>query len=158
MSQPSEPNGDSRHEQYKELDLLQRRRLWLSVLLPFLFLLAIIIAIIGVVLSLRSPVQMALVSDSMLTVLVLCPLVICAFPLVVLSLALVAMASRWHHKSKSPLRRLEGWTAAMEGNIESLLGNVDLRVLNWAVRLAPIRQLLRAFEPPTLEPKDEGEE
>lgn len=158
MSQQSEPIDDSRGKQHRELDRLERRHLWLSVLLPFTFILAIVIAIVGTVLSLRSPVQVAVVSDSMLTILVLCPLVVCMFPLVILSLVLVSLLGRWHPKSRSPLRRLEAWTATMEQNIESWLGHVDERVLNWAVRLAPFQHLLTAFDPPTAENNDEGEE
>lgn len=136
----------------------ERRGVWLSVRLPFMFVLAIVVAIVGAILSLRSPVQVALLSDSMLTMLVLIPLVMCMFPLVILSLVLVALLNRWQPKSRSPLRRLEAWTAMMEQNVEGWLENVDERVLNWAVRLAPLRELLTTFDPPAVEPSDEGSE
>lgn len=146
-----------RQRQYRELERVQGRRLWLSVLLPFSFVLVIAVAFVGIALSLKSPAQLAILSNSMLTVLVLCPLVIIMFPLTILSFAVVALASRWWSKSRSPLRRLEAWTAHMERNVESWLGQVDERVLNWAVRLAPVRELLMAFETPEAKSLDEGE-
>ncbi len=158
MSQDSARNDKLVERQHLELERVQRRCLWLSVMLPFLVVLIICIAVFGVALSLRTPVQVALVSDSVLTVLVLLPMAICLFPIVILSLALVALASRWHARSRSPLRRLEMWTAAMEQNVEAWLGHVDGRVLNWAVRLAPVRQMLRMFDPPAIETQEEGDE
>lgn len=133
----------------------ERRGVWLGVRLPFMIVAALLAAVIGMALSLRSPAQVALLSDSMLTLLVLCPLVICMFPLVILSLALVALLNRWQPRSRSPLRRLEAWTAMMERNIEAWLGGVDGRVLKWAVRLAPLRELLKTFDPPVDESSDE---
>lgn len=133
----------------------ERRGVWLGLRLPFMIVVALLAAVIGVALSLRSPAQVALLSDSMLTLLVLCPLVICMFPLVILSLSLVALLNRWQPKSRSPLRRLESWTAMIEGNIEAWLGGVDGRVLEWAVRLAPLRELLKTFDLPADKSSDE---
>ncbi len=158
MSQLAETGDDERKGRQLAPGRAERRGVWLSVLLPFMLVLVIVIAITGTILSLRSPVQVAVLSDSMLTLLVLCPLVVCMFPFVILSLVLVAMLNRWHPKTRSPLRRLEAWTAMMEQNVESWLENVDERVLNWAVRLAPLRELLTAFDPPAVEPSEEGNE
>ena len=104
----------TQEQHYHELERAQRRRLWLSVFLPFALVLAIAVAFVGIALALKSPAQLAILSNSMLTVLVLCPLVIIMFPLTLLSFALVALASRWGSKSRSPLRKLEAWTALME--------------------------------------------
>ncbi len=146
-----------RERQYHALERAQRRRLWLSVWLPFAFVLAVAVAFVGIALSLRSPAQLAILSNALLSVLLLCPLVIILFPLTILSFGLVALASRWRGKSRSPLRRLEAWTAAVERNAEGWLGQIDERVLNWAVRLAPVRELLMAFEAPETNTSEEGE-
>ncbi len=151
MSQHSE----MREQQYRDLERAQGRRLWLSVLLPFAFVLAVAVAFVGVALSLKSPAQVAIMSNSLLTVLLLCPAVVIMFPLTLLSFALVALASRWWSKSRSPLRRLEAWTALMEKNVESWLGQVDKRVLDWTVRLAPVREMMMAFEPPEATEEEE---
>lgn len=154
MSQDS-ARGDARR---RELERLQRRRLWLGVLLPFLVALGICIAILGVALSLRQPAQVTLMADSALTVLALIPISLCLFPVVLLSVALVALAGRWQARSRSPLRRLESWTAAMEKNVEVWLGGADERVLNWAVKAAPVRQLLSAFDQPAADAQEEEDE
>lgn len=156
VESPADPVSVEQRRQRLQRD--QRRRMWLNVLLPFIFVLAVCIAILGVSLSLRSPAQVALVADSLLTALVLIPMVLCLFPVVILCLALVAMASRWHARSRSPLGRLEMWTAALAHNVDGWLGQVDGRVLNWAVRLAPVRQLLAIFEEPAEERLEESEE
>ena len=150
-------NDGRREEAHNELERVQGRRFWIAVLLPFLFLLTIVIAMIGIALSLRSPVQVAVLSDSMLTVLVLCPLAVLLFPIVILSFALIALVSRLQLRTRSPLRRLEALTATIEGSVEGWLGQVDGRVLDWAVRLAPLRQLLATFDPPDVATQDEGD-
>ena len=155
MRQTDEPSEYARELRHLASRRAERRKIWLSVLLPFMLVLVVALVTIGTVLSLRSPVQVSLMSDSMLTVLVLCPLVICMFPLVILSLGLVSLLNRWHPKSRSPLRRLEAWTALMEQNVEEWLGKVDERILEWAVRLAPLRQLLSTFDPPAAESSEE---
>ena len=151
--------GDGgREAAHRELARLQRRRLWLSVLLPVLILLSVVIAMAGTALWLRSPAQVAVLSDSMLTVLVLCPLAICMLPILLLSFALIALAARLHSRTRSPLRRLEGLTAMVEGKVEIWLGQVDGRVLDWAVRWAPLRQMLTMFDAPEAESEEEGDE
>ena len=147
MRQPDGQSVEARELRHGALRRAERRRIWLSVLLPFMIVLVIALAIVGTVLFLRSPVQVSLMSDSMLTVLVLFPLVICMFPLVILSLVLVILLNRWHPKSRSPLRRLEAWTALMEQNVDDWLVNVDERVLNWAVRLAPLATVAHRLRP-----------
>ena len=149
--------SELRQDQYREMERVQRRSLWLSVFLPFAIVLAVAVAFVGIALSLKSPAQVAVMSNSLLTVLLLCPLAIVMFPLTILSIALVALAGRWWNRSRSPLRRLEAWTAVMEENVGAWLGQVDERILNWAVRLAPVRELLMAFEAPEAESPEEGE-
>ncbi len=135
-------------------ELPQTRR---RVILPFGVVLALVIAIAGLVMSLRQPIQVALMADAMLTVLVLLPAVLCMMPLVALSVALVALFSRWHLRTRSPLRRLEVGTAALEAKADGWLRAVDGRVLEQAVRIAPLRQLLRVFDSPPEWPQDGGE-
>ncbi len=154
MSRESEPLA----RDYRELERDQRRRIWLAVVMPFALALVIFVAFIGIALSLRSPAQLAILSDSMLTLLVLCPLVVVMFPITILSIALVALMGRWQAKLCSPLRRMEALTAMVEENVEAWLGQVDEKVLNWAVRLAPARQLLSVFDPPEDAVAVEGEE
>ena len=132
----------------RRLEREQRRRVWLGVLLPFSLALIVAAAFGIAALSLPRAEQVSLLADSMLTLLVLCPLVVVLFPLLVISIGLVALMSRLTGRGRSPLRRLEAWTAAGEQHIEGWLARIDGHVLEWAVRLAPVRQLLRVFDAP----------
>lgn len=157
MLQQPESNDVSRRRHGQRLDRLQRSRTWRGVFLPFSLMLTLLIVMIGIALSLRTAAQVAVLSDSMLTLLVLCPMVICMFPLVILMLILVTLAGRLQRISKSPLRRLESWTADMENHADRWLGRIDERTLQWAVNFAPFRRILGMFDVPSYESQDEKE-
>ena len=155
MSERAQETG--RDQRYQALDRQRRRRFRRLALLPFAAVTALAIAYLGLALALRSPVQVAVLADTALTLLILCPAVICLFPLMVLSAAAVALMQGWGRASLSPLRRLEGWTAATQRAADRWLGRVDQRVLESAVAIAPIRQLLRAFDTMPMEPEEKDE-
>ena len=128
-----------------------RRRLWLQILLPFAFVLLLMLAGAAAALLLPSPVQVALLADAMLTLLALCPMALVVFALLICALALVAQMRRWQAGARSPLRRLEAATATAHQRVDGWLSGVDSRVLEWAVRLAPLRSLLTMFDAPPQE-------
>ena len=128
-----------------------RRRLWLQILLPFAFVLLLMLAGAAAALLLPSPTQVALAADAMLTLLALCPLTLVVFALLIVSLALVLQMRRWGKAARSPLRRLEAATARAHQRVDGWLCAVDSRVLEWAVRLAPLRSLLTMFDAPPQE-------
>lgn len=145
----------SREQQRAHLDHSRKRRFRRIALFPFLMVLGIGFAYLGFALSLQSPTQVSVLSNAVLTLLLLCPAAVCLFPLVILSIALVALMNRWQRATVSPLRRLEAWTAVVEGSADKWLGRVDERVLEAAVAFAPIRQLLRTFDTLADEEHDE---
>ena len=158
MSLESNAGSEKRALRYAQSDKLQRKSFRRRALLPFTLVLAIALAYCITALALRSPVQVAVLSDSALTLLVLCPATICLFPLVIASLVFVVLMGRWQRASVSPLRRLEGWTATLEANAEKWFGRIDDQVLRAAVAFAPIRQLLRSFDTLASEQQDEGDQ
>ena len=153
-------NGDeeSREQLRVNLDNARRKQFRRLALLPFVLVLAFGLLYLGVTLSLRAPVQVTVLSNSVLTLLVLCPASLCLFPLVILCVTLVALMNRQQRATVSPLRRLEAWTAALEGRADKWLGRIDERVLEAAVAFAPIRQLLRTFDTLADDQHDEVEE
>jgi len=155
MSQQSETQEPSRQDHYQQLDKYQRRQTRRYVLFPFLLLIVVLILIVVIMMSLRTPTQVAVVSDFLVTLFVLCPLVICLFPLVMLMFFLIALMSKLHSGTKSPLRRIESWTHKAEQRVEKWTQLADNRILNWAVRLAPIHKILTIFDEPT-PPSQEG--
>lgn len=157
MSEQSQSQTESRVQYYEQLDKVQGQRIRRYIWLPFILLLLIMVLIIGILISMRTPTQVALVSDFMLTLFVLCPLVICLFPIVLLMGILIVMMNRLYHGTKSPLRRLEQWTHKMEKRVDTWTSMADSRVLNWAVRFAPIHHILSIFDEPSPNKEDEGD-
>ena len=156
MSQSTGGERDSREQYHLALDRLRRRRMWRSIVIPFAFAATIVLVYGAIAFVLPSPVQVAVLSDSALTLLLLCPAVFCLFPLSIGAIALVALMRRWQSGTLSPLRRMETWAASLERNADKWLGHIDERVLNWAVAFAPIRQLLATFDTLSDEASEEG--
>lgn len=144
-------------QRQQESERLQRRRLWLSIRAPFLLALLMVLAGVAAVLMLPAPEQVALVTDAMLILLVLCPAVVLMFALLICALALVLQMRRWGARARSPLRRLEAWTASAHQRVDGWLSRVDGQVLDWAVRLEPLRSLLTLFDAPPQESENEAE-
>ncbi|MCY4464232.1 MAG: hypothetical protein OXE46_01705 [Chloroflexi bacterium] len=142
--------------QHQESERLQRSRLWLSVRAPFLFVLFMMLAGLAAVLFLPAPEQVALVTDAMLILLVLCPSALLVFALLICASALVLQMRRWGGRARSPLRRLEALTASAHQRVDGWLCGVDGHVLDWALRFAPVRSLLTMFDAPQ-KSEDEAE-
>ncbi|MCY4021592.1 MAG: hypothetical protein OXG39_19490 [Chloroflexi bacterium] len=142
---------------HAELDRLRRRRCRKSVILPFGFVLLLVLAYIGIAVALPAPTQVAVLSNAALSLLVLCPAALCLFPLVLATIVFVVLMHRWQSGTVSPLRRLERWAAALESNADRWLGRIDQRILNWAVAFAPVRQLLKSFDTLSEQTVDEEE-
>ena len=159
MGQQSQSQTESRQQHYQQLDKTQRQQTRRYIILPFFLVILIFGALVGLILSLRTPTQVAVVSDMLLTLFVLCPLVICMFPIAVIMLVLIALMNRLHDGTRSPLRRLEQWTYTMEQQVEGWARIVDSRVINYAVKFAPIRRILTIFDTPSSSQsnQDEGE-
>lgn len=160
MAQRDGIDSGTRDDRLAELEQLRRARFRKSVILPFAVMSLLATAYIGIALALPQPTQVAALSDAAFSLLVLCPAAICLFPFAIAMLAFAAFLQRKNPGTISPLRRLEGWTAALEGNVDRWLGNIDQRVLNWAVAFAPMRQLLSSFDAqpdePSEDPSDEA--
>ena len=144
-------------QRHSESERLYRRRLWLGVWIPFLLVMAFIAAGAAIVLLLPSPMQVALVADAMLIALALCPSAVVLFALLLLAIGLAMQMQRWSMSARSPLRRLEALTAAAQRRADRWLGGVDAHVLEWAVRLAPLRSLLTMFDAPPQAQQNEDE-
>ena len=141
-----------------ESERIYRRRMWLGVWIPFLLVMALIVAGAAIVLLLPSPAQVALVADAMLIALALCPAAVVLFALLLLAIGLALQMQRWSGSARSPLRRLESLTAAAQIRADRWLGSIDANALEWAVRLAPLRSLLTMFDaPPPQAPEMEDE-
>ncbi len=146
MTRSNGVDSAGRGGRHAELDRLRRDRYRKSVILPFGFVLLLVLTYIGIALALPAPTQVAVLSDAAFSLLVLGPAALCLFPFTIAIIVFVALMHRWARGTMSPLRRLERWTATIESNADRWLGGIDQRILNWAVAFAPIRQLLRSFD------------
>lgn len=143
--------------QQQASERLQNRLMWLSIRVPFLLVLLVMFAGVAAALMLPAPEQVALVADAMLIILVLCPAVVLLFALLIVALALVVLMRRWATRARSPLRRLEALTASAHQRVDGWLSGVDGHVLDWAVRLEPLRSLLTLFDAPPQESENEAD-
>jgi lysylphosphatidylglycerol synthetase-like protein (DUF2156 family) len=84
----------------------------------------------------------SLVADWLVTVILLCPLVICTFPLTVGLLALVFQMNRLHARAAQPLRRAETWSRSAADRTAQITEMINQRALNIGV-----------FDRPTTEDK-----
>lgn len=149
MTQEPQPPIASRDEHYQQLDAIHRQQTRRYIILPFFLVVLLLIVVLLIVLSLRTPTQVALISDMMLTIFVLCPLMLCLFPLVMVLVVMVVGMSKLHQGSKSPLRRLEQMSFSVEQNIDKWAGIIDRRVINLVVKFAPIHRILTIFDSPS---------
>ncbi len=143
--------------QQQASERLQSRLVWLGIRVPFLLTLLMMLAGVAAVLMLPAPEQVALVADAMLILLVLCPAVVLLFALLIGALALIVLLRRWGTRARSPLRRLEALTASAHQRVDGWLSGVDGHVLDWVVRLEPLRSLLTLFDAPAQNSENEAD-
>ena len=155
MSEQSTAHTTSNTQKYEQNERAYRKQVRRYITLPLFVLLLIVVMTIVVMLLLQTREQVAVVSDFLLTVFVLLPSIICLFPLVLLMFWLVDKVNGLHAGTKPPLRRLEQWTADLQGRVDSWAQLADSRVLRWAVQFAPIRHVLMMFDDRDLDNREE---
>lgn len=133
---------------------LHRRAVRREIVLPFLGGLLLIIVLMVVAFAAgRTPVSG--VANTMLTILILCPMALCLFPIyLVLIVALVGM-NRAHNSVAKPLRRLELLTISMRERSYAIADRMARQSINLNARFAPLDRLLfSAFDRPAQQEDD----
>lgn len=127
-----------------------------EILLPFAGGLLLIIALIIVALV-AGQMPISGVANTMLTLLVLCPIVLCLFPIyLILIVALVGM-NRAHNGIAKPLRRLEALSLQLRERTYSTSDRLARSSINLNTRFAPLDKLVFSlFDRPT--PKEDDHE
>lgn len=127
-----------------------------EILLPFAggLLLLLVLMVVAVVAG-QTPASAA--ANTMLTLLVLCPLVLCLFPVyLILIVALVGM-NKAHDSVAKPLRRLEALSLQMRQRTYSTSDRLARSSINLNTRFAPLDKVVfSAFDRPT--PKEDDHE
>lgn len=127
-----------RHEAGKTI---HRRETRWQIILPFLGGFAVIGAVFGIAATMNDPFAMqrvAIIADCMFSVMILCPMVICLFPVYLLTVVMMYGMNKLHQGTEAPLQRLETMTETLAQRAETLTKDVNQRVVNANVRLAPL--------------------
>jgi hypothetical protein len=131
-----------------------RRQIWL----PIGVVLLVLLVCLGFVMSPAFPPVrrdgVSLVADWMLTILVLCPAVICLFALAVGGIVSVVLMNRLHDMAATPLRRAELLTETLKARVESTGEAMSRKSIDLSARWAYFDRLLSIFDR-TASSKDE---
>lgn len=127
-----------------------------QIFLPML--LGVLLVVGGLITALLLPrqLQVQTVKDLMVTVFVLCPLVLCMFPVYILMVALAYGVSMLHDPSAKGLRQLNGWMEGAAKRVHGVTAQVASRTIDARARFAYLEKLLSAFDEETV--KDSGNE
>jgi hypothetical protein len=135
-----------------------RRETLRFIILPFLGAVGVVLAAVIVTMLLPRRLQVSIIADLLLSFLVLCPLVVCLFPLCILMIALAASVARGHDVAARPLRRVEDWSRLFAEKTAQVADTVNHLTVDWSTRFAFVDRLLSVFDPPASEDATEGEE
>ena len=138
----------ARAQSVRESARQHRRDSLRQIVVPILLVFLLLIAIVAGVLLLPRRAQVSLVSDFVLTILVLCPMVLCFLPVTILSVVAVFGLNRVHEVMKRPLYRLEDYSNVMAERTESVTSQVNRQTIQISARFGAVYKLLSIFEPP----------
>lgn len=137
---------------------LHRRETRLYIYLPAVLLFVVLLIAAGLVAITLSPPEkrwgLSLIADLMLTVLVLCPSVICLGAVAVGMAVLAVKIGVAHETLEKPLRRAQRITDTVAERSESTADAVNHRAVMFSARMAFFSKLLSVFDRPEDEPKD----
>lgn len=118
------------------------------IILPAFFALLLIVICLVAVLLLPRRSQVSIVSDTMLTVFVLCPLAICFMPITILFIGAIFGMNRAHDALARPLTRLEDYSKTLTERTGVVTDQVNQQTINLSARLGVLDKLLDVFEMP----------
>lgn len=123
-----------------------RNETLLHIVLPVLGggLLIFIALVIALVLQRRAQVQ--IIADVLTIVMLLCPMIICLFPLYLLMVLLAAATGRAHDSTIPYLEKLQNLTRSMAERVRSLMSAITKQVINLNTKIEPFLDSLSIFE------------
>lgn len=146
---PQQPPTPTRAQKREIGRRVHRRETWVQMILPFLLALLFVIFLVCLVaLPTDSSwrLRASVIADFMVTILVLCPAVLCMIPIFALMVAAIAGANKLHDSTRTPLERLETLTESMADRVENAAGSVNKRVINLNERIAPLMKIMTFFD------------
>jgi len=124
-----------------ESQKLHRRAVRLEILLPFVGGLLLIIVLV-VIAAVAGKTPTSGVANTMLTVLILCPMALCLLPIYLLLVVAVFGMSRVYNLIAKPLRQLQELSLKLRDRTYSLSDQAARTSINLNARFAPLDKLI----------------
>ncbi|MEO8612642.1 MAG: hypothetical protein ABI690_32410 [Chloroflexota bacterium] len=124
------------------------------IVLPMIGVAALVLIGTIIVLLLPERLQVSTISDWLLSVLFLCPMVVCLFPICLLLILAIVGINRAHQAVSKPLQRVETLSATIRDRTVQTADMVNRQTVNASVKFAFIDRLLAVFDPPVAPPDD----
>jgi hypothetical protein len=137
---------------------VHRRAVRREIVLPFAGGLILIVVLVVIAAS-QGAIPTSGVANTMLTLLVLCPLAICLLPVYLLLVLAVVGMNRAHHGIAKPLRALENTTVTLKERTYSISDRLARTSINLNARFAPLDKLIfSAFDRPQPQNNEDDDE
>lgn len=137
----------------QEARRLHRRFTFRGIVLPFAGGMLLVVALV-VFAALQGRVPTSAVANTMLTLLMLCPLALCLLPIYLLFAVAAFGMNRVHDGVAKPLRRLEDLTVKLRDRTYSATDRAARASINLNARFAPLDKLLFSFFDDPAQPED----
>lgn len=136
---------------------VHRRAVRREILLPFAGGLILIVVLVVIAAS-QGATPTSGVANTMLTLLILCPLAICLLPVYLLLVLAVFGMNRAHNGVAKPLRALENTTISLKERTYSISDRMARTSINLNARFAPLDRLIFSyFDRPQPQNEDDDE-
>ncbi len=136
MNQPELRQSEVRH----------RRQTVLQLVLPMLLVVLLVVACVVLVLLFPRRLQVGIVADIMVTTFMLCPAVICMFPLALGMLIAVFGMNRVHDGLARPVRRVADFSHTLSERTISTTDMINQKTIDLSARLGGVYKLLSVLE------------
>lgn len=133
-------------------EVVHRRETLRYIVLPMVGVGLLVVA--GAVISLLLPqrLQVSIIADWLLTILFLCPLALCLFPLCIVMVAAIFGMNKAHDALVSPLRRVGSLTETLKDRVSKTADTVNQKTVDASAKWAFVDRLLSVFDPPKTPP------
>lgn len=117
------------------------------IMLPMLLIGLPVLIGTGIVLALPSRFQVSIIADWMVSILILCPSVICLFVVCMLLIIAIAGMNKLHRMAARPLYRVHDWSEQIVEKAANLGQQINRRAVGIGSRFAFVNEWMRFFDP-----------
>lgn len=139
----------------RESDRIHRAEVRRQILLPIGLAFLFIGVLVGFVLLLPLRGQVSIVSDVVMSWVMLCPAAICLFPLALLMLYAVAGMGSANKAAVKPLHRVHDLSDTAANKVVTVTDDINQRTLRVSARLGWLYHVLSVFDRPATEQSSE---